>query len=172
MTRDEVVQLFTHMEWADALIWSSVGATEAAQRDRAVMECLHHVHVVQRIYLQMWLGEPNRGRRLSTFADLAEVQRWARDYYRDLWEFVSKLDLQTMTDAVEFPWADQLVEWFGEARPATMQDTITQVSMHTTHHRGQLCTMVRQLGGEPPLVDFIGWVWMGKPKGAWASLVT
>lgn len=110
MTRDELVQLFTHMEWADSLIWNSVGSTEAAQRDRAVMERLHHVHVVQRIYLQMWLGEPSRGRELSTFADLAEVQRWARDYYRDLWEFVGRLNIDTMTRAVEFPWADQLVE--------------------------------------------------------------
>lgn len=172
MTRDEAVQLFSHMEWADALIWTSVAAVEAAHRDHTVMERLHHVHVVQRIYLQMWLGDPDRGRELSTFGDISEVQTWARDYYRALWEFVDRLDTRTLSGRVEFPWAEELVKWFGEARPATVHETITQVSMHSAHHRGQLCTLIRQLGGEPPLVDFIGWVWMGKPKPVWGSLAT
>ena len=172
MTHDEAVQLFTHMEWADALIWTAVGGIEAAQRDRTLMERLHHVHVVQRIYLQMWLGDPDRGRELSAFADITEVQTWAREYYRDLWAFTGRLDPATLSAPVEFPWAEQLVQWFGEVRPATVQETITQVSMHSAHHRGQLCTLVRQFGGEPPLVDFIGWVWMGKPKATWRPLTT
>lgn len=121
MTRAEAVQLFTHMEWADSQIWKAVSATEGARQDRTVMERLHHVHVVQRIYLQT-------------------------------------------------PWAEELVKWFGEARSATVQETIVQVAMHTSHHRGQLCTMIRGHGGEPPLVDFVGWVWMGKPEADWNPL--
>lgn len=170
MTRLEAVQLFTHMEWADSLIWKSVSGTEAARQDRTVMERLHHIHVVQRIYLQMWLGQPNRGRELSAFNDLLEVHSWARDYYRDLWKFIESVDAEVFSQSVEFPWAEELVKWFGEARSATVQEAIVQVAMHTSHHRGQLCTMIRHLGGEPPLVDFIGWVWMGKPNAAWSSL--
>jgi uncharacterized damage-inducible protein DinB len=172
MTREEVVQLFSHMEWADSLIWDSVLSTDAAVDDRAVIERLHHVHVVQRIYLQMWRGTPDRGRELATFADLAEVKAWAREYYRDLWAFVEQIDSQTLSRQVHFPWADELVKWFGEARSATVQETIVQVAMHTSHHRGQLCTMIRGRNGDPPLVDFIGWIWMGKPQATWQSLVT
>lgn len=36
--------------------------------------------------------------------------------------------------------------------------------MHTTYHRGQLNTKIRELGGEPPLTDFIYWVGLDKPK--------
>ena len=104
------------------------------------------------------------------FGDLAEVHTWAREYYRDLWAFAEKLDAHTLAGRVEFPWAGELVKWFGEARPATVQETVIQVSMHTAHHRGQLCTLIRELGGEPPLVDFIGWVWMGKPRAVWQPL--
>lgn len=172
MNRDDVVQLLTHMEWADSRIWNAVIATEAAQRDRTVMERLHHVHVVQRIYLQMWRGNSDPGRELSSFADLAEVHGWARAYYRDLGAFVDALDPATLASHVEFPWADQLAEWFGEARPATLKETVIQVAMHSSHHRGQLATMIRQLGAEPPLVDFIGWVWMGKPEPAWETLAS
>lgn len=169
MTREEAVQLFRHMEWADSLIWRSILSTEAAVADRAVMERLHHVHVVQRIYLQMWRGTPDRGREFATFADLAEVSAWAQEYYRDLGAFVEHIDSQTLSRQVDVPWADELVKWFGEARPATVQETIVQVAMHTSHHRGQLCTMIRSHNGEPPLVDFIGWIWMGKPLATWQS---
>ena len=170
MNRDDVLQLLTHMEWADSRIWNAVIAIDAALRDRTLMERLHHVHVVQRIYLQMWLGNSDPGRELSTFADLAEVHGWARAYYRDLRSFVDGLDAATLTGHVEFPWADQLAKWFGEARSATLKETVIQVAMHSSHHRGQLATMIRQLGAEPPLVDFIGWVWMGKPEPAWEAL--
>ena len=42
-----------------------------------------------------------------------------------------------------------------------------QVAMHTAYHRGQINTRVRELGGEPKLVDFIAWIWYGKPKADW-----
>ena len=37
------------------------------------MERMHHVHLVQHVYLRMWRGEPTSGRELSTFEDPAEV---------------------------------------------------------------------------------------------------
>jgi uncharacterized damage-inducible protein DinB len=171
MTREDVTRLFDHMEWADSAIWNTVLATEAARSDAAVMARLHHVHLVQRIYLQMWLGKPDRGRELETFTDLAEVYEWARHYYRECRAFVATVDANALAAHVQFPWAEELVKWFGEARTATVQETILQVVMHTSHHRGQLCTMIRGHGGEPPLVDFIGWIWMGKPDAAWQAPV-
>jgi hypothetical protein len=29
----------------------------------------------------------------------------------------------------------------------------------------QVNTRIRELGGTPPLVDFIAWIWAGKPAG-------
>jgi uncharacterized damage-inducible protein DinB len=43
-----------------------------------------------------------------------------------------------------------------------------QVTSHSTHHRGQVNARLRALGGEPPLVDYIAWVWFGKPAADWA----
>jgi uncharacterized damage-inducible protein DinB len=77
------------------------------------------------------------------------------------------VDDRTLTGQVRFPWADELEKWFGEARPAAVDETMLQVAMHTAHHRGQLCTMIRELGGKPPMVDFVAWIWMGKPEPTW-----
>jgi uncharacterized damage-inducible protein DinB len=39
--------------------------------------------------------------------------------------------------------------------------------MHTVYHRGQVNARVRALGGEPPLVDYIAWLWLGRPAPEW-----
>ena len=169
MTSDDARALFKHMEWADAAVWNAVHATRAALTDEVLRARLHHVHVVQRVYLQMWQGDPHEARELSSFSSLADVHAWARDYYASLATFAGTLETSALDHPVAFPWSDELVKWFGEARPATLQETILQVAMHTTHHRGQLTTMIRELGGTPPLVDFIAWVWMGKPDPAWTA---
>jgi hypothetical protein len=52
--------------------------------DASLQERLHHVHVVQRIYLQLWQDLPHEVRELSTFTTLDDVRAWARDETRSL----------------------------------------------------------------------------------------
>jgi len=157
------------MEWADARVWKAVTAMETDPADPVLMERLHHVHVVQHVYLQIWQGQPHDVRELSTFGTLADLHAWARGYYADLRRFLPGMDPARLEHPVTFPWADDLVKWFGEVRTATVGETIQQVAIHTAHHRGQLTMLMRQLGGTPPTVDFIAWVWMGKPAPTWST---
>jgi uncharacterized damage-inducible protein DinB len=55
--------------------------------------------------------------------------------------------------------------------PATLEETMLQVASHSTYHRGQINTRFRELGGEPAMVDFITWVWLGKPKSQWGEII-
>ena len=68
---------------------------------------------------------------------------------------------------VEFLWADTIKQRFGAVTPATLAESAWQVFSHTTYHRGQAATRVREIGGEPPTVDFLVWVWQGKPAPSW-----
>jgi len=58
---------------------------------------------------------------------------------------------------------------FEKVTPATHAESVVQVAMHTTYHRGQVATQIRALGGEPPLTDFVVWIWLGKPEPEWPS---
>ncbi len=51
--------------------------------------------------------------------------------------------------------------------PATLEETMTQVASHSTYHSGQINTRFRELGGNPAMVDFIAWVWLGKSNMGW-----
>ncbi len=58
---------------------------------------------------------------------------------------------------------------FGKAEPATWPESVLQVAMHTVYHRGQVARRLRELGAEPPLSDFIAWVWMDRPEADWGG---
>ncbi len=167
MLPSDFQDLLNHMEWADALVWGAVLATPGARSDSNIRERLYHAHTVQWAYLQIWRGEPLDIPADSSFEDLDAIRAWVRDYYRRAAGYFRALEAEGLGHKVEFPWAQQLVERWGSARPATLAQTILQVTSHTTYHRGQINTRLRELGGEPPLTDFIAWIWEGKPSPAW-----
>jgi uncharacterized damage-inducible protein DinB len=158
------------MEWADALIWEAVLQVPALQADHELRGRLYHLHATQWSYLQIWRGEPLNLREPSSFPDLRSVCGWARGYYMELAGFTETLRTAALDRAVEFPWAKHIGERFGRVGPTTLGETILQIAHHTTHHRGQVATRVRQGEGEPPPMDFIAWVWMEKPAPRWPDL--
>ena len=67
------------------------------------------------------------------------------------------------------PWSSFFAKRAGfEPHPSTLGETLLQLPSHSTYHRGQVNTRLRELGATPPLVDFIAWVWAGKPPAKWA----
>ena len=62
-----------------------------------------------------------------------------------------------------------VIPWFaGPPCRITVDEALTQVAMHTQHHRGQLMTRLKALGGRPLNVDYIIWAWKQRPEGRWA----
>jgi uncharacterized damage-inducible protein DinB len=49
----------------------------------------------------------------------------------------------------------------------TQTETMRQVASRSTYHRGQVNARLRELDGEPPLVDYIAWIWFGRPAPDW-----
>jgi uncharacterized damage-inducible protein DinB len=159
--------LLGHAEWADSLIWKTVLASE--REDAEVRAKLHHLHVVQWSYLHIWRGEHTKPREPSSFPTLAAMRGWAREYYLELPEYLASLSEPDAAREVRFPWADQLVQRFGKAQATTWTESVLQVAMHSTYHRGQVARRLREMDLESPLTDFVAWIWMGRPVADWGS---
>jgi len=170
MDRREFRDLLTHMEWADAETWRAVRDLPAAQTDERLRWLFHHSHLVQSIYLQAWRGDPFALTELKTYPDLTSIHAWSRPYYPSVAAFAESIDESRFAQPVTFPWSQMIVEKFGKELPATMSESALQVFMHTSYHRGQISTRIREIGGEPPLIDFLYWVWAGKPEPQWDFL--
>jgi len=169
MLLTEIRNLFRHMEWADALMWRAVEGGVRPGAAKPFMERFYHLHAVHWAYLQIWRGEPVSIPPAGTFADLPALRTWARACYAELPGFLDTVDEAGLERVITLPWADEIVKRFGSARPATLGQTMLQVVLHTTHHRGQIATKVRELGADPPLMDFVAWIWMGQPPPAWEA---
>jgi len=159
--------LLSHAEWADALVWKA--ALSSGEEDDELRAKLHHLHLVQWTYLHVWRAEHIKPRELSTFPTMAGIRGWAREYYRELPSYLGALSHLDLGSEVRIPWADRLVQRVGRARPATLADSVLQVVLHSTYHRGQVARRLRELGVEPPLGDFIAWVWLDRPEADWGE---
>lgn len=156
-------ELFEAMEWSDAAMWRAVLACPAAESDRKIRELLLHLHIVQRAFLSIWSGQRVPFPALDTFPDNASIARWARPYYDESRAFRRGVD--DVNRPVHLPWQERIMAIVGGApHDATLAETMLQVTAHSTYHRGQVNLRLRQLGAEPPMTDFIAWIWLGKPK--------
>ena len=160
--------LYAHMEWADALVWRTVLPDEAASADDFIVESLHHLHLVQRAHLAAWKGEDVLAPPREGFADLEEIRDWGRAYHPEAAAFLGELAEEELAETTPLPWTEIIEEQIGgPMKPARLGELVYQVAAHSVHHRAQISRRVRELGGDPPMVDFIGWVWRGKPAAEW-----
>lgn len=166
----EYVELLRHMEWADALTWTSALSIEGARDDERLIDLLYHLHTVQWVYLQMWRGQAVEIPQRTAFAALPAVREWARPYYAELHAHAAGLTSAQLSSELPVPWTEAIKKRYGSAEPATLGETILQVVMHSTYHRAQVATRIKELGGAPALTDFVAWVWMKRPAADWGTL--
>lgn len=167
MTKREFGDLMAHMEWADAHTWRSIYLLPGAQSDARLRYLLHHMHIVQEVYLQAWRGDPFIVTELTAYPDLSALLEWWTPYYPMARSFAESVDENNLETPVDFPWTNLIKEQFGTVLPATLAESAWQVFSHTTYHRGQVATRVREIGGVPPTVDYLVWVWQGRPAADW-----
>jgi uncharacterized damage-inducible protein DinB len=152
MTLQEAKLLHAFNAWADNRIFEAVALLpdEQYMRDMksshgSIHGTLAHMVAAQKIWLSRWLGEPNL--KLMTVAELPTLK-----VIRTTWEkvgFEMAKFLGTMTDR-------KLQETFsmktstGETFTHTYGQAFQHLVDHSSYHRGQVITLMRQLGVRPP----------------------
>ncbi len=165
--------LFHHMEWADAKVWQSVLKLSSANSDSRLRKLLCHIHNVQRAFFYIWTKGPLEFLKEKDFPELLDIAKWGCKYHSLVNEYLNSFNENELNKIIEIPWAYQLEKIIGiNPENPSLAETMLQVIMHSTYHRGQVNARLRDLGGEPQLVDFIAWVWERKPKAVWDGVNT
>jgi uncharacterized damage-inducible protein DinB len=159
------------MAWADAYLWTSVLAAPNAATDPRLLKTFHHIHSIQHLFRQVWTSEPMVLREQTAFATATALAEWGREAHHKIATFLQHVDVAALEGEFREPWTDQFEARFPRpAVPHTLGESVVQVVLHTAHHRGQACTRMRELGYQPPTVDFIVWLWAGKPAADWLCI--
>jgi len=159
----EITELFREQarqaEWADALVLAAVIGNPEAGRDEIILAKLRHQHLVQQAFLNFWQGlpiDPNLTRSLEIEA-LARFARQVHGETSRYHETVCEADLDRIVD---MPSKKMIAERLGfEPGDPSLAQTFLQVFSHSAYHRGQVSARLRELGVEPPMTDFIVWIW-------------
>ena len=158
MTRmDEIRELFAYDRWAtDRLLEAASGlGDEALRRDLrssfpSVLATFVHILSSDWVWLRRWNGESPTGRPEGwDVSSLDAVRaRWA--------------EVRAERDALLAGLGDHDLEraldyrnTAGREYRSTMAQMLRHVINHATYHRGQVVTMLRQLGATPPATDLI-----------------
>ena len=159
MTKSEIVTLFDYDKWATNEQLKVVTGLSDEQYTRnlgtsfgGIHGTLVHILGAQRVWLSRWKGEapialPGAD-ELPTLAKLTERWKALRD---ELGTF-----LQTLSDdklAQRLSYKDLKGNSYSQPLVHQMQHLIN----HSTYHRGQITTMLRQLGATPVGTDLIGY---------------
>ena len=156
-------ELYAHQEWADAEHWRAFEAHPAALDDKAIRERLLHIHQVQHAFL--WITGPRTSefafKRIEDFSGMSDLKLYAQRYHVAVRELLGALVQTKMEELVEAPWFTPPVK-------ISRRHALTQAAMHSHYHRGQNATRLRELGGAPPLTDFIIWLRKGQPGAQWS----
>ena len=102
--------LYRYMEWADASLWRATMANEAAWKDEKLRELLHHLHMVQRLFLALWKNQspaPIAQTKASEFAQPLDLRAWAQPYYAEARLFLDTADSSLLTHPLVMPWVKQ-----------------------------------------------------------------
>ena len=162
--------LYRHLEWADARVWTAALGSDAALADAQLRERLQHIHLTQRAFLDVWTGQPVERYLDMHFPSLRALYAWAQPYYAAVAEFIDGATAEDLSTPTTVPWARYFAtERGGAVGTTTLEETLFQVTAHSTYHRGQVNTRLRALGITPPLVDYIVWLWLERPAPQWPS---
>ena len=167
---DGLKDQFKHMQWADATVWRAVLELPATEIDTALRDLLYHIHMVQYAFLCIWQDAEADYPEISSFADDGGLLEWGRKNYGLLEEYLDDVDPSAVTREVLLPWAQHILKRLGRPPGATtLGETMAQVIAHSAYHRGQVNARIRSLSSEPPLVDYIAWIWLGRPEARWPN---
>jgi len=155
-------ELYAHQSWADAEHWRAFEGHGPALEDKAIRERLLHIHLVQHGFL--WITGPRTAefgfKKLEDFASMAELKNYGREGLAGLDALLNAASPDRLEEMIEIPW-------FKPAARISVRQALTQAAMHSHYHRGQNATRLRELGGAPPMTDFIVWLHQGQPAPRW-----
>jgi len=155
MTPDEVRTLNAYNTWANRRVLDACAPLTAAQFTQdlhssfpSVRDTLAHIMLAEWLWLERWQGR-SPAFPSSDFADLASIRsRWQK-IDEDLNAFVQELSVADLDRVVEYKNTK------GHAFSNPMRQMLQHVVNHGTYHRGQITTMLRQLGATPLTTDLI-----------------
>ncbi len=116
----------------------------------SVRDTLAHIYGAEFVWLERWNSQEPSGLPSPTdFSTFESIRSKLTERDRALIEFVSRLTPETLSRDLHYKLMN------GTAQSGPLGPMLQHLANHGTYHRGQVTTMLRQLGLKPVSTDLI-----------------
>src|SRR5215510_7581681 len=151
--------LIHHKGYANASLLKAIRQHEPAAQDPELRKLLHHIILANRFWLLLTLGLPfvvkEESREPESFEAVAAQYR---ETHAQEMEWLAQVQEPELGRVLETPFIPDF--------SCSVAQAMMQVCLHSHGHRAQCATILRQLGGVPPNMDFILWL-KDRPAPVW-----
>lgn len=150
--------LFQYNAWADRRLLDACGQLTNEQLTRSlgssfssVRDTLAHLYGAEWVWNERFRGHsPTALPSGAAFPDLASVRGKLEEMDQYFIDYVSKLSQQDLDRVIVYK------TFTGQEFSNPLWQSLHQLTNHGSYHRGQVVTMLRQLGVKPVSTDLIG----------------
>jgi uncharacterized damage-inducible protein DinB len=157
MNSQDIELLYRYDRWANDLVFGCASKLTAEQFTRdlqsshpSVRDTLAHILAAEWIWLQRWLGiSPKALFDPAEFPDVASLSAKLREVEQDQIKFIETLSDESLAEVIAY------TNTKGERWEYPLGHLMQHVVNHSSYHRGQVTTMLRQLGANVVSVDLL-----------------
>ena len=157
MNKQDVEYLYDFNRWANARVLDAVSkltpeqfARDLQSSHRSVRDTLVHILAAEWIWLERWKGvSPSALLNPTEFPTVESLaKRWAT-LEGDYAKFIKGITDESLAEVITY------TNTKGEEWAYPLGQMLQHVMNHSSYHRGQVATMLRQLGAEVNPVDLL-----------------
>ena len=159
MNKSQIIELYSYDDWANKKLINTVGQLENEEFNRdlsssfkSIRNTMVHILGAEELWLSRWMGEHGRTLLISddfpTYTSLTE--RWD-DFRNQIDPFLESLTESDLMEEISYK------NLKGIPYSLELWKQMLHVTNHSSFHRGQAVTMLRQLMKQPPSLDLISY---------------
>lgn len=157
MTLDEIRDLYAYSVWANARTFHAVTALPPGVAEAPVVSSfpsiratLAHLVTSEWVWLRRWLGEnPSEAPAWAREANIADLRRELSAVESERGAYLSRLTAIDLTRILSYR------SLAGEPHADPLAGLLRHVVNHSSYHRGQVTTLLRQAGRPAPDTDLV-----------------
>jgi uncharacterized damage-inducible protein DinB len=157
MDLETILELYEYNRWANARSLQAASTVspedftkEVGGSFASLRGTLAHVYGAEWIWLERWRGtSPRKLPFALDFPDVESIRSRWQDVEREQKKFLDGLDGARLAEVISY------VNLKGETFAYPLGRMLQHVVNHSTYHRGQVATILRQLGATPLSTDLL-----------------
>ena len=157
MNKKDIEQLYEFNRWANAQVLDAASSLTKEQFAKdlsssygSVRDTLAHIFAAEWIWLERWNGvSPKVFPSGADFPDMESLRAKWEEVENGQAHFISRLTDDALATVISY------VNIKGEEWKYTLEQMMQHLANHSSYHRGQVTTLLRQLGAEAAPIDLL-----------------